>query len=145
MQSANLSGPLKGLRPYQALIGPTQASGLAGGFDSAAQRPPPPFGISMLGAGRAAPAQFPACGREFTRHSARGPEGPLGGISSNGRKAENIGLNCPSTSEQSPLCSDVFYACGKKYPPTAPLLLLSNCDPLRWTYSWDRSCAAVLS
>ena len=32
MQSANLSGPLKGLRPYQALIGPTQASGLAGGF-----------------------------------------------------------------------------------------------------------------
>ena len=36
MQSANLSGPLKGLRPYQALIGPTQASGLAGGFDSMA-------------------------------------------------------------------------------------------------------------
>ena len=35
MQSANLSGPLKGLRPYQALIGPTQASGLAGGFDLA--------------------------------------------------------------------------------------------------------------
>ena len=34
MQSANLSGPLKGLRPYQALLGPTQASGLAGGFDS---------------------------------------------------------------------------------------------------------------
>ena len=33
MQSANLSGPLKGLRPYQALLGPTQASGLAGGFD----------------------------------------------------------------------------------------------------------------
>ena len=33
--------------------------------------------ISMLGAGKAAPAQFPAAGREFTRHSARGPEGPL--------------------------------------------------------------------
>lgn len=33
MQSANLSGPLKGLRPHQALLGPTQASGLAGGFD----------------------------------------------------------------------------------------------------------------
>lgn len=33
MQSANLSGPLKGLRPYLALIGPTQASGSAGGFD----------------------------------------------------------------------------------------------------------------
>ena len=36
------------------------------------------LGISMLGVGKAAPAQFPACGREFTRHSARGPEGPLG-------------------------------------------------------------------
>ena len=33
MQSANLSGPLKGFRPHQALLGPTQASGLAGGFD----------------------------------------------------------------------------------------------------------------
>ena len=27
--------------------------------------------------GEAAPAQFPATGREFTRHPARGPEGPL--------------------------------------------------------------------
>ena len=34
MQAANPLGPFKGLRPYQALIGPTQASGLAGGFDS---------------------------------------------------------------------------------------------------------------
>ena len=34
MQSANLSGPLKGLRPYHALLGLSQASGLAGGFDS---------------------------------------------------------------------------------------------------------------
>jgi hypothetical protein len=33
MQSANLSGPLKGLRPYHALLGLTQASGFAGGFD----------------------------------------------------------------------------------------------------------------
>ena len=33
MQSANLSGPLKGLRPYHALLGLIQASGLAGGFD----------------------------------------------------------------------------------------------------------------
>ena len=33
MRSANFSGPLKGLCPYQALVGPTQASGLAGGFD----------------------------------------------------------------------------------------------------------------
>ena len=35
------------------------------------------LGISMLGVGKAAPAQFPACGRKFTRHSARGPEGPF--------------------------------------------------------------------
>lgn len=33
MRSANLSGPLKGLRPYHALLGLTQASGFAGGFD----------------------------------------------------------------------------------------------------------------
>ena len=33
MQSANLSGPLKGFRPYQALIGPTHAFSFAGGFD----------------------------------------------------------------------------------------------------------------
>ena len=32
-RSANLFGPLKGLCPYKALIGLTQASGLAGGFD----------------------------------------------------------------------------------------------------------------
>ena len=33
MRSANLFGPLKGLCPYKALIGLTQATGLAGGFD----------------------------------------------------------------------------------------------------------------
>ena len=33
MRSANLFGPLKGHCPYKALIGLTQASGLAGGFD----------------------------------------------------------------------------------------------------------------
>ena len=33
MQSANLFGPLKGLCPHKALIGLTQASGLAGGLD----------------------------------------------------------------------------------------------------------------
>ena len=33
MRSANLFGPLKGRCPYYALIGLTQASGLAGGFD----------------------------------------------------------------------------------------------------------------
>ena len=33
--------------------------------------------------GEAAPAQFPATGREFTRHLARGPEVPLCDISLN--------------------------------------------------------------
>ena len=50
MQSANLSGPLKGLRPYQALIGPTQASGLAGGFDYAGP-PHSPAPAGGVGAG----------------------------------------------------------------------------------------------
>ena len=40
--------------------------------------PAPPFGLKMLGVGRAAPAQFPAAGREFTAHSRRRPEGRLG-------------------------------------------------------------------
>ena len=33
MRSANHSAPLQGLRPYKALLGLIQASGLAGGFD----------------------------------------------------------------------------------------------------------------
>ena len=37
MRSANLFGPLKGHCPYKALIGLTQASGLAGGFDYPSQ------------------------------------------------------------------------------------------------------------
>ena len=50
-------------------------------------------------------------------------------------------LTAPSTSEQSPLCSDVFLCMRQKrrHLP-APLLLLSNCDPLRWARSW---CAAL--
>ena len=66
----------------------------------AAQRAASPFGISMLGVGRAAPAQFPATGREFTRHPARGPEGPLGGISANKAYAENIDFNRPFQKER---------------------------------------------
>ena len=34
MRSANHSAPLQGLRLYQALLGLSQAAGLAGGFDS---------------------------------------------------------------------------------------------------------------
>ena len=43
MRSANLFGPLKGLCPHKALIGLTQASGLAGGFDCYALFPPANF------------------------------------------------------------------------------------------------------
>ena len=54
----------------------------------------PPFGIKMLGVGKAAPAQFSAAGREFTRRSAHGPEGPdRRCISSNSPKAKNIDFN----------------------------------------------------
>ena len=38
-------------------------------------------------------------------------------------------LTGQATSEQSPLCSDVFLCTVRKHPP-APLLLLFNCDPL---------------
>ena len=50
-------------------------------------------------------------------------------------------LTAPSTSEQSPLCSDVFLCMRQKrrHLPV-PLLLLSNCDPLRWARGW---CAAL--
>ena len=48
----------------------------------------------MLAVGRAAPAQFSAAGREFTRRSAHGPEGPdRRCISSNSPKAKNIDFN----------------------------------------------------
>ena len=40
MRSSNLSAPLKGFRPYNALLGLNQASGLAGGFDSLEREPP---------------------------------------------------------------------------------------------------------
>ena len=67
---------------------------------SAARRAAPPFGISMLGVGKAAPAQFPACGREFTRHSARGPEGPLGGSLATVLSIQNIDFNRPFQNER---------------------------------------------
>ena len=51
--------------------------------------------LNARGRQQSRPAQFPACGREFKRHSARGPEGPLGSISSNSPKAENIDFNRP--------------------------------------------------
>ena len=55
---------------------------------------PKPSGILMLAVGRAAPAQFSAAGREFTRRSAHGPEGPdRRCISSNSPKAKNIDFN----------------------------------------------------
>ena len=42
-------------------------------------------------------------------------------------------LASSSTSEQSPLCSGVFYFTGnRKHHPPASLLLLSNQKPLRW-------------
>ena len=74
----------------------------------AAQRAAPPFGISMLGVGKAAPAQFPAAGREFTRHSARGPEGPLGDSPATVPSIQNIAFNRPFQNERHLLKADVF-------------------------------------
>ena len=83
---------------------------------SAAQRAAPPCGISMLGVGRAAPAQFPAAGREFTRHSARGPEGPLGGSLATVLSIPNIDFDRPfqtmrirTTSSRRVMCSDLSF------------------------------------
>ena len=43
----------------------------------------------------------------------------------------------PTTSEQSPLCSDIFYSYGiKECHPPAPLLLLSKPQTLRWFAIW---------
>ena len=67
-------------------LGPKQkATAKAVAFCFGFRRPEGGFTLRYFNAqgGKAAPAQFPACGREFTRHSARGPEGPLGGISAN--------------------------------------------------------------
>ena len=66
-----------------------------------------------------------------------GPEGRLGGSPISFRNFKISILTVPSTSEQSPLCSGVFLCLWQKrrHPP-APLLLLSNCDPLRWARSW---------
>ena len=51
-----------------------------------------------------------------------------------------------TTSEQSPLCSDVFLCLWQKrrHPP-APLFLLPNCDPLRWARSWWAALQAAFS
>lgn len=44
---------------------------------------------------KASPAQFPACGREFTHHSARGPEGPSGDSPATVPSIQNIDFNRP--------------------------------------------------
>ena len=46
-----------------------------------------------------------------------------------------------TTPEQSSLCSGAFLCLWQKrrHPP-APLLLLSNCDPLRWARGWGPPC-----
>ena len=52
---------------------------------------------------------------------------------------ESSNLSISATSEQSPLCSDVFLCQRQKKTSSArslPLPLLSNCDPLRWAHSW---------
>ena len=85
----------------------------------------------MLGVGRAAPAQFPAAGREFTRHSARGPEGPLGSVSSNGPKDENIDFNRPFhlIASDISLAASFSFHC-KAHRALILLLLASKPDPL---------------
>ena len=63
----------------------------------------------MLEVGKAVPAQFPTNpGREFTRHSARGPEGPLGDSPATVPSIQNIAFNRPFQNERHLLKADVF-------------------------------------
>ena len=71
---------------------------------------------------RAFPAQFPACGREFTRHSACGPEGPLARISSNSPNGENIGFNLPSKKKDTLIvCLSFWKGANKGKRDPAPI------------------------
>ena len=57
-------------------------------------------------------------------------------LGKNLKAGASILLRC-STSEQSPLCSDVFLCpWQKRRHPPAPLLLLSKSNPLRWASIW---------
>ena len=78
-------------------LGPKQkATAKAVAFCFGFRRPEGGFTLRYFNAqgGKAAPAQFPACGREFTRHSARGPEGPLGDSPATVLSIQNINFNC---------------------------------------------------
>ena len=111
---------------------------------SAAQRAAPPFGDSNARGRQSRPCAILHRLRRLRIYGAKAPPArrPVGVILSKCcRKSKISILTVPSTSEQSPLCSDVFLCLWQKrrHPP-APLLLLSNCDPLRWARSW---CAAL--
>ena len=95
------------------------------------------LGISMLGVGKAAPAQFPACGRKFTRHSARGPEGPfyLFPLPASFSSAQNTSSRTAYRSRR------LFY---KSHRSLIPSLLLSKPDPLRWAPVWFAALRAAL-
>ena len=94
------------------------------------------LGISMLGVGKAAPAQFPACGRKFTRHSARGPEGPfyLFRPPASFSSAQNTSSRTAYRSRR------LFY---KSHRSLIPSLLLSKPDPLRWAPVWSVALRAA--
>ena len=113
--------------------------------DNRGRTPPKRNVVRSSRAGGATSEQSPLCSDVFlclrqnarTAQKRRRPEGRLGGPSIPFRDFKMRILTAPSTSEQSPLCSDVFLCLRQKrrHPP-APLLLLSNCDPLRWARCW---------
>ena len=105
---------------------------------SAARRAASPFGISMLGVGRAAPAQFPAAGREFTAHSRRRPEGRLGGypmfLLSNcdplrWARSWRAALRA-AVRKRHIACGELFHFIAKLIARSLKLLLASKPDPL---------------
>ena len=128
-------------------LGPKQkATAKAVAFCFGFRRPEGGFTLRYFNAqgGKAAPAQFPACGREFTRHSARGPEGPLGDSPATVLLIPNIDFNRPSSASQATYrLRRAFHFMTKRIARSFCCSSLPNRTRLRSV--WVRRCAAVFS
>lgn len=106
-----------------------------------AQSAASPLRHLKLGGGKAAPAQFPACGREFTRHSSRTHPALL--APNHNRLCWVVILFLVQTysyctffaaavyvGAKSPLRPRLFISAAKKTTPHDPLFLLSQPQPL---------------
>ena len=105
---------------------------------------PPPRGrlhpsvFQMLGASELPLRRGFASGKTLVRRKgAAGQKAGLPVLQLLSRSLKISILTALCTSEQSPLCSDVFLCpWQKRRHPPAPLLLLSKSNPLRWASIW---------